>query len=208
MKSAYRILIKRWAVLALVVLLSLFNTGCNGGKKSVRNERAGTKSNAKTASTKKAKNNKKAKKPLLTIKEVNPDSGQFNYIFITICPEKPATSLENYFITAEVLNGQGRLLGAKEKVKNRFQYKVPLGDEGLNLNNLLATSGNADKFQNSGKWIRFKCKYEPPVGAKQGDEHQLVITVIQKSEQGEIMQQERAEINLTIKRDIHKQPKG
>ena len=184
----------RWIVLGLSILVLLLNTGCSCNKRNL-----GAKK--KNINYEAAKEVKKAKKLLLSVKEVK---GQLSYIVITIKPSCAGAAIENYFITAKVLEGQGQLLGAKEKVKNRLQYEVQLEDRCLA--SLLPSKGNADIFR-SGNQIEFKSRYDPREGTKKGDTHQLAITVMQKDEEGKTIHQEQAKLTLSVKQDINERPK-
>ncbi|MEM7055843.1 MAG: hypothetical protein AAF392_03130, partial [Bacteroidota bacterium] len=91
---------------------------------------------------------------------------------------------------------QGQLLGAREKVGNELQYKVPLEDR--TLADLRPSQGDVAKFR-GGKSLSFRCKYEPQAAAKEGDMHQLAITVIQKDEGGRAIREGQVELALSVK---------
>ena len=179
----------------LSILVLLLNTGCSCNKRNLGAKKKNITSKAA-----------KEKKLLLSVRKASANGGPSYYFLIAIKPSCAGTAIENYFITAKVLEGQGQLLGAKEKVKNKLQYEVHLEDRCL-ASLLLRKRDNADTFR-SGKQVGFRCRYDPREGTKKGDMHQLAITVIQKDEEGKTIQKEQAKLTLSVKQDIKEKPKS
>lgn len=197
-KSRHSVTVVPWIVCSVTMLMLLLSTACKSNK---RDHRAGRK-NGLAKSAGKRSSGRGAQKPLLAVREADTSSqGPCNYIAITVNPGQQGTAVAHYTITACVLVGQGQLWGAKEKINNRFQYKILLG-EARSLGDLLPSVGNAEGFR-AGKQIRFRCKYEPQERAKKGDEHRLAIKVIQKDAQGAIVRQAQTEVTLIVKQNVN-----
>ena len=141
------------------------------------------------------------KKPLVQAKIDNSAKGDNHYVFIMINPQAENTALSQYFVCAQAIKRQGKLLGARAKKNQKFQYNVSL-EQGQCLTGLLPDQGNQDEFK-AGKQLRLKCKYEPIAGAQQGDTHQIFIEVRQHMNDGEIIAEE-AIIDVPIKQTINR----
>lgn len=118
-------------------------------------------------------------KPLVRVREASPHTNsRHNYFLITVYPSALKVVLANCTLQAQVHPGTGNLLGSGEKSGNRYNYNIPLVKFERKLTELLPSKGSAGAFS-AGKSIEFKCRYDPPDGAKQGEQRRLHITVTQ-----------------------------
>ncbi len=139
--------------------------------------------------------NKDTKKDLLRIRQI-PSRGVLSYVAITIQPPTTGTILSQYTLTAKVLVGEGVLLAAKEKAKEKLQYTIRLTEE-TNLDQVYFTKGNAEVLQ-QGKPIVIRCAYQPEVGMQQGENHQVQIRVCAYDSSHQILEHQAEEVSFLI----------
>jgi hypothetical protein len=178
----YKFSIPGFKVFSLFLGISLFNVGCACNK---HKDHGSSQGNPTSSSI------------ILVVKEVDTTKGSGNYVTIGIKSQELEDDLNQYFVSAQVLEGQGSLLAAQEKVSNKFQYKIPLQTEQC-MGKLLPMKGDASIFK-EGKQFKIKCKYEPAVGSKPGEKHCLLIKVSKQDSEGKVIQEEQTEISLIIK---------
>ena len=139
--------------------------------------------------------------PLVRVREASPHTNsRYNYFLITVYPSTPKAVLASCILQAEVHPDAGSLLGSSEKSGNRYKYNIPLAKFERKLTRLLPSKGSAGAFA-TGKSIAFKCRYDPPDGAKRGEKHRLRITVTQPDSRGNNRPYTQ-EATFLIKKDI------
>jgi hypothetical protein len=139
--------------------------------------------------------NKDTKKDLLRVRQIL-SRGGVSYVEITIQPPTTGTTLSQYTLTAKVLVGEGILLAAKEKAKQKLQYTIRLAEE-TRLDKIYLSKGNAEVLQ-QGKPIVIRCMYEPEVGTQQGENHQVQIRVCAYDNSHQILEHKTEEVSFLI----------
>ena len=108
--------------------------------------------------------------------------------------------LANCTLRVQVHPDVGSLAGSGEKSGNRFNYNIPLAKLERKLAMLLPSKGSSSTFA-TGKSIEYKCRYDPPEGAKKGAQYRLRITVTQRDSYGKNHHCTQ-EATFRIKKDI------
>jgi hypothetical protein len=156
----------------------------------------GRKVSTRKVSTKE-KSSKEAK-PLFSL-SLRPSNGLFHYVIITINPPAADTFLSQYQVAACPAKGAGICWAPSEKKNRRFQYNIPLNNPS-SLDSLFPEKGSKEDFEQAGKSITFKCRYQPEATIQEGEAHQLKVTILRTDEKGALLQEEEQVLDLPAKK--------
>jgi hypothetical protein len=194
-----RMLILKASSLCMGAWLLLFSFGCsNCGNNQATAPKGKHRAHGSTVYNGSMPKVKDVRAWEIKLEEVKSKSSNY-YIIVSLSDTEEAVAIEQYFISAHVLEGEGDLLASSERVRNNFQYAIALQQEQC-LGKLLPWKGDKDNFKEK-KPIKFKCKYIPSDKARQGDQHRLKVKVSKRKANGELVEAKQAEISITIKQD-------
>jgi len=174
----------------LISLLCLAQTACK--PTPANTQHSNTKQNAAESDEVPPPPSIEADKFRVELQEIKNSRYKNHFVLVHITPGSSGMKLEEFFITASVVGGQGELKGANNKSGNKLKYNIPINNEKRSLKELYAISSNCigseDTTFEQGKQTTFKLQCTPKISLK------LEVTIAREGSNPHL---EKVKLNLS-----------